>query len=156
VARSTLDVDVVADLAEEHVAPFVAALRDDYYVEEGAVREAVRRRSCANVIHLATMLKVDVFVAKREPFDRSALARARPAPLIAGGPELPLASPEDVVLHKLRWFRMGGEVAGRQWSDVLGVLRVQGGALDAGYLDRWAVALGVVDLLARARGEAVR
>jgi hypothetical protein len=154
VARSTLDVDVVADLLEVHVAPFSAALRHDYYVEEEAVREAVRRRSCVNVVHFATMLKVDIFVAKRDPFDRSALARARPAPLGPEAPAFPLASAEDVALHKLLWFRMGGEVSGRQWGDVLGVLRVRGGALDTAYLDRWAAVLGVTDLLRRARDEA--
>jgi hypothetical protein len=154
VARSTLDVDVVADLLPEHVAPFAAALREDYYVEEEAVREAVRRRSCVNVVHFATMLKVDLFVAKRDPFDRSALARARPAALGPEAPAFPLASAEDVALHKLLWFRMGGEVSERQWGDVLGVLRVQAGALDAAYLDRWAAVLGVTDLLRRARDEA--
>jgi hypothetical protein len=49
---------------------------------------------------------------------------------------------------------MGGEVSARQWGDVLGLLRVQAGALDAAYLDHWAAELGVTDLLRRARAEA--
>ena len=65
-----------------------------------------------------------------------------------------IASAEDVVLHELRWFRDGGEVSDRQWSDVLGVLRVQGDALDVEHMRRWAAALGTSDLLERALSEA--
>jgi hypothetical protein len=61
------------------------------------------------------------------------------------------ASPEDTLLHKLVWFRLGDEISDRQWGDVLGVLRVQGERLDQAYLDAWATSLGVADLLERAR-----
>jgi len=66
---------------------------------------------------------------------------------------LVLATPEDVILHKLYWYRLGGEVSERQWNDVLGVLRVQGEALDLAYMQRWAGPLGVADLLDQAVGE---
>jgi hypothetical protein len=75
--RSTLDVDVVADLRQVHVPPLVMALADDYYIDEGAIREALRLRRAFNVIHLATMMKVDVFVAGVSPFDREELGRAQ-------------------------------------------------------------------------------
>jgi hypothetical protein len=48
---------------------------------------------------------------------------------------------------------LGGEVSERQWSDVLGVLRTQGDRLDGAYLDQWAAALGVADLMEQARRE---
>ena len=41
------------------------------------MRDAVLRRASFNLIHLETMLKVDVFVAKDRPFDQRALERAR-------------------------------------------------------------------------------
>jgi hypothetical protein len=57
-------------------------------------------------------------------------------------------------LHKLYWFRLGGEVSERQWDDVLGVLNVQGSALDQVYMKHWADVLAVLDLLQQALLEA--
>ena len=64
-----------------------------------------------------------------------------------------VTSAEDIVLQKLVWYRKGGEVSDLQWRDVLGVLKANP-YLDRGHLDRWAVEVGVADLLARAREEA--
>jgi hypothetical protein len=64
-----------------------------------------------------------------------------------------LKSPEDTVLRKLEWFRRGGEVSERQWHDVLSILAAAHGQLDETYLERWALELGVADLLGRARKE---
>ena len=63
------------------------------------------------------------------------------------------ASPEDTLLHKLIWYKLGDEMSDRQWSDILGVLKIQGTALDQDYLDQWAPLLDVYDLLLRARKE---
>jgi hypothetical protein len=74
------------------------------------------------------------------------------------GREIPveacLASPEDTVLAKLDWCRLGGGVSDRQWTDVLGVLKVQGPALDLSYLRHWAERLDLVDLLREALTDA--
>ena len=155
IARATADVDVVAQLRFEHVETFVSRLADTYYVDEDAVADAIRRASMFNVIHLDTMLKVDVYIASTS-FDRSALSRRQRDSLVVDEParEFAIASAEDVVLHKLRWFRDGGEVSDRQWGDIMGVLRVQGDRLDVDHLRRWASVLGVADLLERALRDA--
>ena len=90
--RSTQDVDVVADLRDEHVSPFVAALQNDFYLDEAAVREAVRRQWSFNVIHLQTTLKVDVFIAKQDlPTAQEFARRQRYVPQHA--PDAELSSP---------------------------------------------------------------
>ncbi len=154
--RSTLDVDLVADLTKSHVVGLVAALEQEYYISRSAVTEAIERRSCFNVIHLTTMYKVDVFAAKARPYDREALRRARRHRLAdaTDAPEIWLAAPEDVILSKLEWYRLGDEISERQWLDVLGVLKVQHGALDRDYLRHWSRELGVADLLERAERDA--
>ena len=151
VPRASIDADVVAELLPAHAAPLAAALRGAYYVPEQHVSEAIDRRTSFNVIHLDTMVKVDVFISRDRPLDRRALERARPASL-EGGVAIPVSSPEDTVLAKLEWFRRGGEVSERQWTDVVGLLRA-GGDLDVGYLRAGARDLGVTDLLLRAVGE---
>jgi uncharacterized protein YqgV (UPF0045/DUF77 family) len=54
-----------------------------------------------------------------------------------------VCTPEDIILAKLEWFRMGGEVSERQWRDVLGVIKVQAEGLDEDYLRRWSRVLRV-------------
>lgn len=154
--RSSVDADLVADLEERQVAPFVEALRGEFYVDEEMILGAVRHRSSFNVIHLASLVKVDVFVRKDRPYDGVSLSR-RSRDTLRDDPDAPplfVASAEDMVLVKLEWFEKGGRVSERQWSDVLGMIRVQGPSLDLAYLRRWAAELGVADLLARALADA--
>ncbi len=156
VARATLDVDLVADLRPEHAAALVAALQGAYYVDRGRVDDAILRRRSFNAIHLATMLKLDVFARGRRAYDAERARRAREDSLEdrPGARRFWITSAEDIVLAKLEWFRAGGGVSERQWSDVRGVLRAQGPALDLVYLRRWAAELHVLDLLERALAEA--
>lgn len=156
VPRATLDVDVVANLRLPHVKPLVEHLQELYFIEEGAVLDAVLVQATFNVIHLATMMKVDVFVLSQRPFERQAFQRRQQDTLEEGeGARLfYLATPEDIVLHKLRWFRLGGEVSERQRRDALGVIQVQSEGLDRSYLRRWAHVLKVSDLLERVLSEA--
>ena len=92
------------------------------------------------------MLKVDLFVAGGTPLDAQQLAR-RQRVTLSDGRDLHVHPPEDILLQKLRWFRLGGEVSDRQWRDVLAIVRVQGDRLDRVYLRQNAPALAVADLL---------
>lgn len=153
--RSTQDVDIVADLEERHVAPLVAAVRDGFYVDEPAVRDAVKRRSTFNVIHLETMFKVDVFVAGQQMSTRRELQRRQVYKLdVEPSEEIVVASPEDIIVQKLHWFRLGDHISDRQWSDAMGVLTVRGRKLDLDYMRELAASMGVEDLLVRALKDA--
>lgn len=151
IPRTTVDVDLVAILKAAQISPLYKLLQEAYYIDPGMVEQAIQRQSSFNIIHLPTMIKVDVFVVKSRPFDQAAFRRIRRERLedAMGGREYSLASPEDIILNKLEWYRQGGEVSERQWTDVLGVLKVQSKLLDRAYLRRWAVQLGVADLLRR-------
>lgn len=119
-----------------------------------AVRRAVRERTSFNLIHEDTLVKADIFVPPDDPTHLGQLTRSRPVALRPQpGSEVAVASPEDTILHKLRWYEIGGRTSDRQWRDVLGVLKVQGASLDLPYLERASAALGLSELLARARAE---
>ncbi len=150
ILRATIDADLIADLRLEHVRPLVIQLQTDYYIDEDMIRDAIKRRSSFNVIHLDTMLKVDVYIPKFRSFDQEELRRAQQEVLLEGTRPFNVASPEGTILNKLEWYRMGGEVSDRQWNDILGVLKVQGTSLDIDYLQKWAANLRVTDLLERA------
>ncbi|MBA2115761.1 hypothetical protein [Bremerella alba] len=150
VPRSTIDVDLIADIQERHVLPFFSQIVDEFYADEATIRNAIFNRSCFNLIHLETGFKVDIFINQNREFDRSAFARAKAAPLDAEQQLcVPIASLEDIVLAKLLWYREGDEVSERQWNDVSMLARNNRGQLDQAYLRELADQLAIIDLLHR-------
>jgi hypothetical protein len=154
IPRQTIDLDVVIELREEDVEGLIEAAAADFYVSESAVRQAVRYHRGFNLIHPGTAFKLDVYVSGGSEFDEEQFVRSQEVSLPGIALPLRVSSAEDVILRKLEWYRLGGEVSDRQWYDVLGVLKVQRERLDAAYLSRWARRRGLDGLLGRARREA--
>jgi hypothetical protein len=155
IPRATQDVDIVADIRPAHVDSITSALTGEFYIDAEMIRDAIKRRASFNVVHLATMFKADVFILQGDSWSREEMARARIEELDVpeGKVTVRFASPEDTLLHKMVWYKLGNQISDRQWGDVVGVLKVQGEALDHEYLDRWAPVLDVAELLLRARKE---
>jgi hypothetical protein len=151
-ARLTNDIDIVVDLPADRVSTLCDELGHGFYADAAMISCAVAAGRSFNVIHLASAYKFDLFPVGGDAFGRSEIARRE---LTAGSfaglenIEFPVASPEDTVLAKLLWFRKGGEVSDRQWSDILGIVEVQADRLDLAYLRKWAETLGVSELLNR-------
>lgn len=153
--RTTQDSDIVAEMRIEHLQPFVSALQDEFYVDDEMIAEAIQQNSSFNIIHRESFFKVDVFIPRPRPYLQSQLARAQKQ-IFTFETEMSakFASPEDTILSKLEWYRIGGEVSDRQWRDILGVLKTRAGELDLDYLRQWAKELKVNDLLERVLQEA--
>ena len=141
---------IVANLQPEHIQPFSAFLANSYDINTHAVRDAIQQKSLFNLIHLESILPIDISISKSRPFDQEELHRVQLKPLIKDTRPFYIASPEGTILNKLEWYKLGGGVSDRQWNDILGVLKVQGSNLDMDYLQRWAKALDVADLFQKA------
>lgn len=142
--RSTIDVDIVADMTPTHVSALMSAFPEpDHYLSEEAMREAIRARTQFNLIHVSTGLKVDFMIPEASPFNASRFARMRS---VALSPEcrVPVASAEDIILMKLRYFSAGG--SDKHLRDIAGMLRIMRERLDRPYVEQWAGQLGVRDL----------
>src|SRR3954451_22474412 len=100
IPRATNDVDLVADLHLEHVAPLVAGLEDAFMIDAQAVRAAIIGGRSFNVIEYATLDKVDVFVAGNSPWPQLDLQRSQQVVLSELASAF-FASPGDVILSKL-------------------------------------------------------
>jgi hypothetical protein len=148
--RSTNDIDFVVEFGESDAQRLADALSAEFFIDARALLDAARSGRSCNAIHRTTGIKVDLFRLRDREFSRAELSRSgrkSAAPHRA----LRVASAEDTILTKLEWYPKGGEASDRQWRDICGLLKQQEGKLDESYLMRWGQALGVADLLERAR-----
>ena len=141
--RLTQDIDLVADLRVSDIELLCDSFPDaEFYVSRAAAREAVARTSQFNIIHPSSGNKIDVIVARQDEWGKSQLARRREEWLL---PNLKgyVASPDDVILGKLLYYREGGSE--KHLRDIAGILHVSAKEVDRGYVGQWAERLGVKD-----------
>ncbi|MFA5804785.1 MAG: hypothetical protein WC879_09070 [Melioribacteraceae bacterium] len=155
IARATLDVDLVSNLQSHQVNLLVEKLKPVYFIDSEMILDAIKTRSSFNIIHLDSMMKIDVFILIDKPYPQKAFERKRIDTLDdeADSIKMYLCSPEDIILNKLEWYKAGNQVSERQWLDVLGVIKVQGDSLELEYIKLWAKELNVLDLLEKALSE---
>jgi len=149
--RSTADIDILADIHTDQIRSLFDVLQKSFYVDEHVMRDAVAQGRSFNAIHFDSVFKVDIFVARADEFALTQLNRRQLRKISPDANEvLYVASAEDTVLAKLRWYRAGNETSTTQWNDVLGVLGTSRSYLDFEYLHTWASKLGIEDLLQKA------
>lgn len=134
VPRSTNDIDILIAPTREQLNALIDQLPfPEYYADREGALDALHHQSQFNVIDNATLWKVDFIVSKNSPFDRARFARRRITEI--AGVNVYAASPEDVVIAKLLWAKMGESE--RQINDAAGVLRMQSAMLDISYIESW-------------------
>jgi hypothetical protein len=143
IPRTTHDLDFVVQLPPTSIPAVVAAFRENFYIDEVAVRGAYRPPYQFNALDQRSALKVDFWMLRPEPFEQEMFKRRVPVTLF--GVPAHVATAEDVVLHKLFWN--GITSSDRQLTDAAGVVLVQADKLDRSYLRHWAGALQVTGTL---------
>ena len=146
--RATNDVDLVAALDAGTIGDFMQRVSLEFVADEEQARAAVAAGTGFNLIPRASFLKVDIFPLAT-PFDEVVADRAVAVNLPGLSSALRVASTEDILLAKLRWYRLGGESSEVQRRDIEGLIALNDGTLDVTHLREWAAVLGVADLLSR-------
>jgi hypothetical protein len=133
--RSTRDLDIViAPTRAQLLALMQKFPSDQYYADEEQALQALANLSQFNVIDFDTGWKADFIIAQDSAYGRTALARR--LLINVAGTAVYVASPEDVIVSKLQWAKLGGG-SERQLQDAAGILITQAGKLDFSYIERW-------------------
>jgi hypothetical protein len=150
VPRATQDVDIVADLNEQNLKIALPLLIECFFVDEEMAKNAVKSGSSFNIIDKEFIYKIDIFVQGSDDLSHQEMLRRKEFRLAdSEGQSMYLCSPEDIIAHKLYWYKLGNEISERQWNDAKNVVNVQQRQLDFDYLKKMCKARGVSDLLER-------
>lgn len=141
--RFTQDLDIVAAVDPRRAEAFSAQFPGGaFYCPPVEVIIAEAKRDAHghfNLLHLESGARADVYLAGRSPLARRGLDARRSVTL--GQLTFPLAPPEHVILHKLRFRQQGASE--RHLRDVRAMLRVLGDTVDAARLESDAESMGL-------------
>jgi hypothetical protein len=142
--RFTNDIDIVVALPLDLVDAFCESFPEpEFYCYREAVVQAVQERFQFNIIHLESGLKIDVIIPDDSEFNRSRLSRIVRVPNRFGSATC-FASPEDVIIKKLEYYREGGSE--KHVRDIVGVLKLLAERVDRGYIADWASRFGLAEI----------
>jgi hypothetical protein len=150
IPRYTHDIDVVVTISKKDSGEIIGAFSGEGYISQEGIRDALTGTGMFNFIHSETGLKVDFWIDRGEPFTKSCFERAKQLELSEGFWVM-MASPEDVLLHKVYWDRL--MPSERQMRDAHGIVSVLGEKLDLAYIEKWSKELGIKDSIQRLLAE---
>jgi hypothetical protein len=143
--RFTNDIDIVLDLHSRDVTAFCSEFPSpEYYLSRPAVEAAVNRRFQFNIIHPSSGLKVDCILVGDSEFDRNQIQRALRVERTEVAYAVQFATPEDVILKKMEYFKLGQSE--KHTRDICGILRAQGDRIDREYIRTWAAKMGLTEI----------
>lgn len=126
--RGTRDVDLKVLLKREEAQRLLGLLGADYAPLHADPLQALRRNGVLFVKNRLDV-RIDLLLADTD-FDEAAIQRGRLVELQPGW-TVRVCSPEDFIVYKLLAPR------GRDYDDLVGVIRRQGDALDDAYVVKW-------------------
>lgn len=143
-ARLTKDIDIVAEIRPAVVSAFCRAFPStEFCISDDAVRYAVAHSGQFNILHPGSGFKIDVMIPSTDVFDRGRLFRAK-RHTTAMGFDAVFASPEDVILMKLKFYKEGG--SDKHVLDIKGIVKYCRDELDLDYVANWATRMGTMSM----------
>ncbi len=144
--RMTRDIDLVVAIQAVEIARLAVHLGEDYYFDEQAAQAAIAHESLFNLLHHASLVKIDCIVRKSHPYRQAEFTRRRRVDF--GGFPVWIVSAEDLLLSKLDWLK--DSRSEMQFRDVRNLVDMAP-QLDWAYLRHWADQLGILSLLEEVR-----
>mgnify|MGYP001589980093 CR=1 FL=1 len=142
--RFTNDIDVVADIREEHIPALLKHFPEsEFYLSEDAIRDAIRHKYQFNIIHPSSGLKVDIIIRKDDDFNDSRFKRVKRFSPIEKT-EANFSSPEDVIIMKMKYYKGGGSE--KHIRDITSMMKISGEMIDRDYIEYWAKRLALLDI----------
>ncbi len=161
--QSASDIDLVL-IGQRHdcfpMGAALASLQDQYLVEPEVMVQGLREGTSCSLIHVGTLMKIDLIFPRIPGFDEAMQARVVPVLIDERYPPFPLASALEMVVWKLARCvnelasSSDGTINDAEWNDVLGMLKVQGTTLDLAQLTSWTQILHAGHLLPQALDDA--
>lgn len=148
--RMTRDIDIVIWATAFNADRVYNLFKEDFYIDKDSVDEAISNTGMFNIIHNELVVKVDFIVASDSEYNKMKLQRRKIHTV--EGVDLPIISPEDLILSKLLWAK--DSHSEMQFRDVRNILVFNKNGLDFSYLENWAVKLAVKNLLEECRKNA--
>lgn len=146
--RATNDLDIVAKLSAAQLPSLLDKLSAGFVADIDQATNALAEQSGFNLIHRVTYLKVDIFPCSSS-FDNEAMRRAEAIAIPGSSESVRVATKEDILLAKLRWYQLGSEESEMQRRDIQRLVTLNRADFDDAYLSHWAEQLQVTALLQR-------
>ena len=142
--RFTNDIDVVVDMSLTHVDAFKSYFpENEFYLDVDSMKRALNHHHQFNIVHPGSGLKVDVIISKKDDFDRSRFGRRKKL-YVSETKSADFASPEDVIIKKLEYFKQGRSE--KHLRDIASMLKISSELIDRAYISSWAKRLSVSEL----------
>uniref|UniRef100_A0A7C6A8K0 Nucleotidyltransferase family protein n=1 Tax=candidate division WOR-3 bacterium TaxID=2052148 RepID=A0A7C6A8K0_UNCW3 len=147
--RMTHDIDLVAQITNLDIPKIKELFNNEFFVSEESINAALREFSMFNIIHKDTGLKIDFWILKGDEYSQEAFARRKLYPYQEI--KISLATPEDMIISKLEWFKLSD--IDKHYFDALGIYRIQKGNLDLDYINKWCKEKSVLKIWEKIRKE---
>jgi len=142
--RFTRDVDIVADIDREQGEDFIKYFpSNEFYCDREMIEAEINRRGQFNIIHSASGMKIDIILTKTTPFSQTEFARRKRSTIFSNQNTF-FASPEDVIIKKMEYYKEGGSE--KHLRDITGILEVSGEEIDLSYIDQWVQRLDLTEI----------
>jgi hypothetical protein len=143
--RTTRNVDMVIQMPRSALTTLQTTLEQAGFYVAGIEEVASGRMKTLQITQIETISHADLMIEEDSAYARAQFERRQQYSFpIEDETEVWLASPEDIVISKLRWGLRGESE--KQQRDVLAILKVQQGELDYQYIYRWVAEFNLSQL----------